>query len=155
MRRFSFPCLIAAVGLLAGCGVGGPFGPSAPFDPSAETTFCVNEVNRYRNIAGLQPLTVTPALEAFATESARTDTVARQPHLHFTQTNGGGVALAENELLWWPSRNVHAIIAQELAAMWAEGPSGDHHQNMAGPYTQVGCGIFVSGHEMSAAQDFR
>ena len=87
-------------------------------------SYCVDEINRYRSSIALPALTRSPELEAFAALSAQIDNIARQPHLHFTQTNGGGIALAENELLWWPNRSVRAVIQQGLATMWAEGPGG-------------------------------
>jgi hypothetical protein len=43
-----------------------------------------------------------------------------------------------------------------MDALWAEGPSGGHYQNIVGPYTQVGCGIYIlNGSEVHVTTDFR
>ena len=39
--------------------------------------------------------------------------------------------------------------------MWQGGPRGEHYDIMVGPYSQIGCGIFVNGREVTVAQDFR
>ncbi len=39
--------------------------------------------------------------------------------------------------------------------MWTAGPSNEHYDVLAGPYSEVGCGLFVDGDEVSSAQDFR
>jgi hypothetical protein len=46
------------------------------------------------------------------------------------------------------------VIQQGLAMMWAEGPGGGHYENMRGSYTQLGCGVFVNGNEITVVQDF-
>ncbi len=46
-------------------------------------------------------------------------------------------------------------MVQGLAGMWAEGPGGGHYENMRGPYTEVGCGVFVNGVDITVVQDFR
>jgi hypothetical protein len=82
--------------------------------------------------------------------------LARVGHQHFRSTNGGGIASAENEVPWWTSYNsVHGVVQQGLALMWAEGPGGGHYENMRGPFTQLGCGAFVNGNEVTVVQDFR
>jgi hypothetical protein len=42
---------------------------------------------------------------------------------------------------------VRSVIHDGLAVMWGEGPGGGHYENMRGPYSQLGCGVFVSGAE--------
>ena len=39
--------------------------------------------------------------------------------------------------------------------MWAEGRGGGHYDNLAGRYTQVGCGVFVDGDLVTVVQAFR
>jgi hypothetical protein len=39
--------------------------------------------------------------------------------------------------------------------MWAEGRGGGHHENMRGPYSEIGCGVFVNGNEVTVVQAFR
>jgi hypothetical protein len=137
------------------CGVNGPTGASSDLTNAAqELAFCASEVNRYRAIGGLSALSVSPGLEAYASQSAQIDGMARRPHQHFTQTNGGGVALAENELLSWTG-DIHAVVRTGLGVMWNEGPNGEHHRIMAGPYAEVGCGVFIDEGGVTVAQDFR
>jgi hypothetical protein len=139
-----------------------------PADPDAashedDMQFCVDETNRYRAMVDLPPLARNAELEAYATEGARIDGQAHEPHKHFRDTGGGGIAFAENEIPWWPISaygTVRAVIVGGLGLMWAEGPSGpepdNHYDNMTGPYTQVGCGIYLAPNgEVTVTQDLR
>jgi len=84
--------------------------------------------------------------------------MAHAGHSHFNSTNGGGIALAENIIPWWPLADygtVQEVMQQGLAQMWAEGPGGVHYQIIAGRYTQVGCGVFINNGEITVVQDFR
>ena len=157
MNHFSAPMsakpgliVILAV-LMSGCGL---LGPSST-DVSAELAFCSDEVNRYRAAAGLRALERSAALEAYAAESARVDHAANTPHQHFTQTNGGGVALAETELLSWSTRDVHSVIERGVRGMWSERPTGEHYVILAGDYSQIGCGVFLTSEGVTVAQGFR
>ena len=51
--------------------------------------------------------------------------------------------------------SAHKLMVKGLADMWAEGPGGGHYENMRGPYTQLGCGVFVNGVDITFVQDFR
>jgi uncharacterized protein YkwD len=120
----------------------------------------VTETNRYRVSVGLAAVAESAALERFAAAGAETDGRAHTAHKHFTDTNGGGVALAENEIPWWPLglyHSVQEIMRQGLAQMWGEGPGGGHYENLTGPYTQVGCGVFIDSGlgQVTVVQDFR
>ena len=133
---------------------------SAPSTPDAamlasSLQLCTDEINRYRTSIGRAALTRSDSLEQFAATAAQHDASARVPHALFSKTNGGGVAMAETELLLWPNRAVHDVIKTGLAQMWSAGPSGEHYEILSGPYTQVGCGVYVSGKEVSVAQDYR
>lgn len=147
----------AATALTAGCAAS----PSAPSSTAgsasltASLQFCADEINRYRASIGRAPLERTDSLEQFASEAARHDHEAGVPHLLFRNTNGGGVALAETQLLLWKNYQVREVIKEGLARMWAAGPGGEHYAILAGPYTQVGCGVFVDGTQVSVSQDFR
>jgi hypothetical protein len=141
-------------------GAGGGNGSHAPTD--ADLGFCVKENNRYRAmISGLTPFTRSPALEAYAADGARIDGTMQSPHYHFKSTLGGGIASAENEIPWWPinGRTVQQIMAAGIALMWAEGPGeGEphgHYENIVGPYTQIGCGVFVVKNTMTVTIDFK
>ena len=116
--------------------------------------FCVTETNRYRATLGLKPLTRSSTLEAYAAIGAREDGLSGQHHQHFRRTSGGGVAVAENEF-WGTNLALHTLMVRGLADMWAEGPGGGHYENMRGPYTQLGCGVFVNGVDITVVQDFR
>ena len=122
---------------------------------SASLQLCADEINRYRATIGRAPLKRSTSLEQFAADAAQHDATAGVPHTLFSKTNGGGVSMAETELLLWPNRTVQDVIKQGLAQMWAAGPSGEHYSILAGPYSEVGCGIYVSGGEVSVAQDYR
>jgi len=115
----------------------------------------VAETNRYRAALRLPALTQSSALETYAVAGAREDGLSHVAHQHFRSTNGGGMAYAENEIPWWASTSVHSVIQEGLGMMWAEGPGGGHYENMRGPYTQLGCGVFVNGNEITVVQDYR
>jgi hypothetical protein len=117
--------------------------------------FCADEINRLRGTVGQPALTRSESLERFAKDAAEHDATAGIPHLLFSKTNGGGVALAETELLHWKNSQVQAVIRQGLASMWTPGPGSEHYGILVGPYTQVGCGVFIDRNEITVAQDFR
>jgi len=121
----------------------------------SNVSFCTDEINRYRLKAGIAPLDRSPVLDQFAALAAEHDGRSRVPHQYFKMTNGGGIAMAENQLLLWKGYSVNDVIRQGLAQMWAEGPSGSHYQIMTGKYGEVGCGIYTSGSEVNVSQDFR
>lgn len=134
----------------------------APAVDSGETDddrHCVDVINGYRAKVGKPPLARSAALEAFATEGAKSDAATGTPHGHFTATSGGGVAWAENEVPGWPladSGSVRAVIDEGTKAMWDEGPGGGHYENIIGDWTQVGCGTFVTASgDVWVTQDFR
>jgi hypothetical protein len=158
--------LLLIIGVIAtGCSKAGhPTGPSAApgaevLDFSADSAYCVQEINRLRASIGAAPLARTDRLEQFATEAARVDTQEGVPHTHFRRTNGGnGTAHAENTIPWWNmSRHgsVRSVIRSGLEQMWSQGPGGTHFENLRGQYTEAGCGIFVSHGEVTVSQDFR
>ena len=76
-------------------------------------------------------------------------------HHHFGLTRGSNPVRAETEILWWRSSRVRPVISKGLAQMWNAGPSGEHYPILSGPYTEVGCGVFVNGAEVTVVQDFR
>jgi len=125
---------------------------------AADLQYCVSETNRYRAPVGAPALARSSTIEGYAAEGARLDGLAHVAHSHFKSTNGGGVAFAENEIPWWPLGQfgaVQAVMVQGIAQMWAEGPGGGHYDNIKGPYTQLGCGVFIQNGEITVVQDFR
>ena len=129
----------------------------APYE--AELQHCVDVINQYRATNGKAPLSRSSAIEAYAAEGAQYDSAHGSAHGHFMATNGGGVAWAENEIPGWDTSfgngSVLGVVDEGLQMMWEEGPGGGHHDNMNGSYTEVGCGIFVTGsNEVWVVQDF-
>jgi hypothetical protein len=119
---------------------------------------CGDRVNHYRSSVHRGVLKRSPVLEAFAVRAAANDGLAHIAHQYFKRTNGGGVSRAENAIPWWSLRaigGVRAAVDAGLQMMWDEGPRGRHYINMAGPYTQIGCGIFVNDDEVTIVQEFR
>lgn len=164
-RSHRYTRVVAGVGLLVvstACGRSSatPTAPSAISAGPAGTyatdlAYCTEEINRYRGLVGLPALDRAPDLDAFAARAAEHDHRIRMPHQYFLQTNGGGVSRAETQLLLWKGYTVREVITRGVAGMWAEGPRGAHYRTLAGDYTQVGCGVFVNGPEVSVSQDFR
>jgi hypothetical protein len=122
---------------------------------SLEIAQCADEINRYRSLVGRPALRRSAALEAFAATAAQTDGTAHVAHQHFRVTNGSGIAMAETQILWWRDFAVKAVVQKGLAQMWQLGPGGEHYEILVGPYTEVGCGIFVNAGEVTISQDFR
>jgi hypothetical protein len=121
--------------------------------------FCVSETNRYRQTIGKVALVHSPEIEAYADEGAEID-FHGSPHQHFTSTNGGnGIAFAENECpgqLGWTlaaGEDVSAVVGRCIKAFYDEGPGGGHYENLMGPYTKVGCGIFAAEGKITIVQD--
>ena len=122
---------------------------------SPELAFCTDEINRYRGSIGLAPLTRSQDLEAFSATAAQADGLSHSAHAYFHETSGAGSSRAQTEILWWQGFSIHNVIRDGLAEMWSAGPAGEHYVILTGNYTQVGCGIFTSGGEVTVAQDFR
>jgi hypothetical protein len=139
---------------LSACSVASPTSAAVNGLPG-DLSFCQAEVNRYRAAIGRPPLARSEALEEFAATAAAADATARIAHFHFAATNGGGKAKAETEILWWRGGRVRSVIEQGLAQMWQAGPGGEHYQILAGPYTEIGCGVFAEAGEVTVVQDFR
>jgi hypothetical protein len=157
MRLTAALALTITCGLL-GCCSGNPSSPSPAKLPNggttADLTFCVTETNRYRAVVGRAALTETASVETFATAAAQSDTQSGIPHGYYNSHIPG--FSAENEAPeWLITSTIQNTIAAAIAAFWSEGPSGAHYQNMVGPYTQLGCGLFVLGQSVTIVQDYR
>ena len=135
----------------------------APANQTAKQ-FCVSETNRYRAMDGKPAITESAALDTYADTGAMVD-FGSSPHNHFQTTQGGGIAMAENECpqqLGWtlpPGGDVKAKVGECVAAFYAEGPGSDyqthgHYINMMGPYAGLGCGIYQSGNGITIVQDY-
>lgn len=149
-----------------GCGFS-----SSPSSPSAsassgdgtrytpELSFCVDEVNRLRAMAGKSALMRSAVLEKYAATAVQADALAGKPHTYALATNfGNRTALAENEALFWALssyKSVLAVVEQSLAEMWREGPGGEHYDIMIDAYGQIGCGVYVKGDQVAVIEAFR
>jgi hypothetical protein len=128
-----------------------------PGDSSAHA-FCVEETNRYREMKGKAKVTRSQQLEDYANAGAEID-FNGQPHDHFRQTSGGGIAFAENECPKWSLQqqgggDMNMLVATCIAAFMSEGPGGGHYENMLGNYATLGCGLYESGGRVTIIQDF-
>lgn len=152
--------------LTAGCRgpLSSPAEPGASSEPGApaftgEVGLCADQTNTYRAGAGLPALRRSAVLETYAATAARADGLAHIAHHHARQTNmGNGTSRAENSILWWSLRyygSVQRVVKLGLADMWQQGEGGTHYRNLVGNYTEVGCGIFVNGDEVTVVQAFR
>lgn len=149
---------------IAACGDSG--GPAPGGDGSVGNTphaFCVQETNRYRAMNSKPALTESAQLESYADTGAMVD-FGSSPHNHFSTTQGGGIAFAENECPKWDLNaqgqgDMQKLLAACIAAFYAEGPGTDyqthgHYINMMGPYATLGCGIYQSGTTVTIVQDY-
>ncbi len=144
-----------------GRGAGGSAGaptsvPSGSY--ATELQLCADLTNQLRASVGLRALSRSEGLDEFAAKAAENDGTAHASHQYYLRVNGSGVSLAENEIPWWSLttlRTVKNVVQTGLQGFWDEGPGGGHHQNMVGPYTQIGCGLFVNGDEVTVTEEFR
>ena len=148
----------AGPGGASGGGVDAAGGGDGTLPYATERQFCIDETNRYRAMVGVPPYARSSALDDYADQGAAQDGESGDPHGHFISTNGGGLALAENEVPQWdggPS-DLMQVVRDGLAAMWSEGPGGGHYENMRSTdYTLLGCGLYVSAtHGITVVQDF-
>jgi hypothetical protein len=162
--------LVALVALAVAAGCNGALGSlddggddgGNPQTSSSDREFCAQETNRLRALAGKPALARSSALEAFATAAAEADTKAMRAHGHFVDTQGGGVAFAENACPSWLGWNlgtgggtVRGTITACLQAFYDEGPGGGHYDNLMGGYGSVGCGLYQTiGGGLTIVQDF-
>jgi hypothetical protein len=160
--RQGIACVVAcACG--GGSGGGLPPAPDAPANATPKQ-LCVTETNRYRAMVGVAALAESAALEAYADAGAMED-FSSSPHMHFSMTNGGGIAFAENECPVQGNWMVPAggdlgdVVRQCIAAFYAEGPGSDfsthgHYINMMGNYGTLGCGFYQMGTGVTIVQDY-
>jgi len=127
-----------------------------PGDASAHE-YCVQETNRYRTGGGKPAVQRSTQLETYADTGAMVDH-GGTPHDHFRNTQGGGIAFAENECPHWSldqtAGDMKMLVAACIKAFFDEGPGGGHYDNMMGNYGTLGCGIFESGASVTILQDF-
>jgi hypothetical protein len=127
-------------------------------DPAAAARrFCVDETNRYRALHERAPVAWSAELEAYANAGAEYDHHAN-PHDHFRDTGGGGIAFAENQCPRWnlPAEDgdLVELVARCIAAFYGEGPGGGHYEIMLGNYGTLGCGIYQEGRQVTIIQNY-
>ena len=132
---------------------------SLPAVKASDLTFCVDETNRYRAMRGRPGLSRSAALEVYAAAGAESDALTNHAHGHVSTTTMPGTGLwAENEVLRWPynlAPTVQGIVAQAIQSFFGEGPGGGHYENIVGPYTSIGCGIYIDKDGITIVEDFR
>ena len=150
--------LILGLLLAMGASCGRALAPVSPSDVLVnDLAFCVSETNRYRAMVGAAPLQAMPDLETYTAQAAKADAESRIPHSYFSDHEPEAPA-AENEeqfLLGSVGHTAHDLISQALATFFAQGPGGDHYDNLVGPYRQLGCGTYAGGSLYVVVQDFR
>lgn len=169
MRIPSVYVAVAGLCALAACGGGAGSAPEPPTPTptptpiavtAADRQYCVDRINALRATIGRRGLRRGTALEAFGDAAAANDGQTGVSHQHGQATNGGGVSLAENEVISWSVTQFGSVQGVVKAAnedlFWAEGPGGGHYQNIANAqWTQVGCGFYVSGSSVTYTTEFR
>jgi len=154
MRHFVLATLV-----LAACGGNGSVSDDDDGTSGTDDAhqFCVDETNRLRTMNGRPAVERDDALEAYADDGAEHDHHA-DPHDHFIETNGGGIAFAENECPHWDlsfgGGDLVELVRNCIAAFYDEGPGGGHYDNMMGDYAALGCGIYIEGTDVTIIQDF-
>jgi len=128
-------------------------------------------INAYRASIGVPPLVLDIALDTFAQAGSVELSKDHTPHQHFiTAANNGTIwssgfsgAAAEDQgdpngwpvMSSDPTQNELDQIDSIMAAMWAEGPTGGHYQNMANAvYTRLGVGLLEIKGSLYLTNDF-
>ncbi len=131
--------------------------PVVPAMPGGPAQQCVDTINQYRKRQQLAPVVRWVAGEACASDQARTDAQAGQPHGSFGRCG----ELAQNVCPGWPGP-LDQVTAPCLQSMANEGPGADyaahgHYLNMMNPrYTRVACGYAGAPQgQVWAVQDFQ
>lgn len=121
---------------------------------SADLAFCVSETNRYRAMAGAASVARSSVLETYAATAIQADALSGNLH-NYTRTHPPGVAFGENGFLRLPLNvlgSIQGVLREALLSFWN---SSSHRATLTGGYTQVGCGVFVQGNDVSVLQHFR
>ena len=113
---------------------------------------CWSTINEYRKKAGLPPYERWTEAEACSDGEAKSDAETNRAHGAFPRCG----EFAQNECPGTPGPPEEGI-PDCLAMMWAEGPGGGHHDNMASKqYTKAACGVFVTARgAIWSVQNFR
>ncbi|HVJ89699.1 MAG TPA: CAP domain-containing protein [Labilithrix sp.] len=105
-----------------------------------DNELCWQTINSYRKGEGLPLYERWTSVEECSNGEAKSDSETGKAHGSFPRCGES----AQGECPGWKGPPEKAI-PQCLAAMWAEGPGGGHHDAMASTkYTKAGCGVFVT-----------
>ena len=144
--------------------------PTSGFDQFQQHNLDV--INMYRAMQRLAPLVLDGQLSAFALAGSQELSMDHLPHQHFMNAGANGTlwssgfagSAGENQgdPNGWPqassdpTQNELTQIDQIQAAMFGEGPSGGHYQNIMNPqFTRLGVGLLeVSGGVLYLTNDF-
>lgn len=120
-------------------------------------------INQYRAGACLPPYHADSGLSQFAAAGSQELSQDHLPHQHFMNDSSqlfsqyGCTSAGENQgdPNGWPVAAEDTQIDQIMAAMYAEGPSGGHYQNMMSTtFTRVGFGLLEVNGQLYLTNDF-
>jgi uncharacterized protein YkwD len=122
-------------------------------------------INDYRQQNGAPAVSVTDALNSFATIGSEQLAAGGAAHGHFQAAGDDGSlwksgfcnGAGENQAPGWPITNgdQNATIDAIMKAMMDEGPGGGHHDNIINPeFRLVGIGLVVKGTSLYFTNDF-
>jgi hypothetical protein len=114
-----------------------------------ELARCVEVLNTLRGTIGARTLASTPALQAFANESARSDATTGRANDYFSRTNGGNyVASGQAVIPGWPlgaDGSIRAVVDRGVRQIWDAGPSDATSARLRDPaYQHAACGGYVT-----------
>jgi hypothetical protein len=143
--RLATGVLCFATILSAACA---PNAPTPSTATAADLEFCLSETNRYRAMANRTAVEPSTQLDEYTAAAAQYDGIRHIAHAYSDAIHPpAGFVRVENEIPWWPVATygtVRTVLRQGIAAMWAQGPSGGHYQNLThASVTQLGCGSML------------
>lgn len=125
---------------------------------------CLAGLNMYRSQAGVQPYSLSDALNAFALEGSKELAAGGPAHGHFSDAGNAGTLFssgfcngaAENQAPGWSiAPDEDSTIDAVLSSMMSEGPGGGHHDNIVSPgFAIVGVGLYITGNQLWFTNDF-
>jgi uncharacterized protein YkwD len=125
----------------------------------AEIQHNVDQVNHYRSLVGAPPVKLDLFLSLYAAQGSQELLANHLPHQHYKDHPIPNSAENQSYQYGWPlgqvfngepaATTVNEQTDKILAQMWAEGPGGGHHDNMANPnYKFLGVGLVVNPNDL-------
>ena len=156
--------LLLVCAAIVGCGSGEPSSSgegSRLFRSASLDSACLQDINAYRDTAGVPRLSAWTDSQDCLARQARDDATSGTAHAHF----GVCGEWAQNTCPGWNTNDDDSsrqrTMRSCLRSMWNEGPGSDyaahgHYLNMtSAKYTKVGCGFHHSGGSLWINMDFR